>query len=167
MYEPDTILKLKEQRDPDEHGNAFPYNLVKVIGASPVVHSGQAQEWVGAQGQGVMIQPCGDGFGATLDEPFGKLQQIYDVESVPVHEIEVQKIIVKTPAQMGPSPEEVFAALAEPSDNEGGRRWVPEAQRVSPLPDERPKATASPLDKATPAAPVVVEDVPPVGAEVE
>lgn len=170
MYEPETILTLKEQREPDADGNEFPYNRVKVIGNSVVSHSGQASEWVGANGQGVMIQPAGEGFGATLDEPYGKLQQIYDVESVPVHEIEVQKIVVRTQNQ-GKSPEEVFAELAQPSPNEQGRRWMPEEQRVSPLGEDPADKPRGPLDvPATPAKPKAVapaDDVPAVGELVE
>lgn len=146
MYEPGTILALKEPRDDDQDGNEFPYNRVSVIGASPVIHSGIKSEWVGALEQGVVVSPLSS-FAANIDEPLGKLQQLYKVESVPEHEIEVQKIVVKTAAQMGPTPEEVFADLAEDSPNEGGRRWVPEDQRVSPIGEDPRPVSGSPLDE--------------------
>ena len=128
MYAPGTILKLKEQREPTEKLDRdtgepvlrgpkgrekpvmleFPYNRVKVIGRSPVSY---ANDWTGIDAQGVIIMPLTD-FAGNLDEPFGKLQQLYEVESIPEVEVpkEVKvKIIDANTNQAGPTPEEVFA----------------------------------------------------------
>ena len=111
MYEPKTILKLKKTRGTEN--KPFPYDRVEVVGQSPVNHGAQASEWVGAAGQGVVITPL-DGFGSTLDEPYGKLQSIYDVESLPPDEIIAApvKVIRSNSGSAGPSPEEVFAGEA-------------------------------------------------------
>lgn len=119
MYEPDTILKLKEPRsvgEPDsEDYEAFPYDVVKVVGPSPINHGGPQSEWIGSEGSGVIITPI-NGFGSTLDEPFGKLQSLYEVESIPEREIELgAPVKVITPGTAGPTPEEVFAKEA-PAD---------------------------------------------------
>lgn len=125
MYEPGTILELKEPR-PDEEIPArkdpdtgrtrpkqklpFPYNRVRVLGQSPVDHSGGAAgTWSGAAARGVLIEPL-SGFSANLDEPLGKLQKIYKVVETPKREVEVAPIRV-IPAHTdaaGPTPEEVF-----------------------------------------------------------
>lgn len=154
MYEPGTILELKEQRPNDEETNEpFPYNRVRVIGESPINHSAGAEsEWEGAAGAGVLLA-AESNFGATLDEPLGKLQAIYDVVSVPetlVDQTPQIRVIQSTTASAGPTPEEVFAKEA-PSDPDAPRRpgdikRAKEAAAASPLEDPRPKRNASPLD---------------------
>lgn len=142
MYAKDTILKLKEQREPDK-GVEFPYNRVRVVGESPVSHGGTT-EWSGRAASGVIIEPIAS-FGGNLDEPFGKLQQLYDVESLPeAREADIQpkiRVVNSATAEAGPTPEEVFAAAApgEPS---------PRAKRAakSPLGDPKPPSS-DPLDK--------------------
>ena len=123
MYERDTILVLKEQRDADpETGEAFAYNRVRVVGESPVAHTHKG-EWEGADARGVIIQPVTN-FGSNLDEPFGKLRELYSVESIPEVVVPVQqtvKIVNATTAQAGPTPEEVFAAEAPGTPPEEGQ----------------------------------------------
>jgi hypothetical protein len=126
VYKPDTILALKEPRtEYDEDGavvgEAFPYDRVRVIGQSPVNHATIATEWTGANGQGVIVEPLTE-FGANLDEPFGRLQELYVVESLP---------------EPGPSPEQVFADEAEKEghDSRRARRFIPQA---SPLVETPP-----------------------------
>lgn len=138
MYAPDTILVLKEPRTvgtpaspdydpknpkaggtpPSKDYAPFAYDRVRVIGESPIQHSGGARsEWVGAGARGVMIEPLTH-FGANLDEPLGRLQSLYDIESEPIIEVPVmQTVRVIQPGQAGPTPEEVFAehAKANPS----------------------------------------------------
>lgn len=113
MYAPDTILRLREPREPGTAAAA--YNRVRVIGESPIMHSGPGNmesAWVGAAARGVLIEPI-ESFGANLDKPLGELQELFEVESEPVLEIPVvQPIRVVQPADRGPSPEEVFAAEA-------------------------------------------------------
>lgn len=114
MYAPDTILTLKQPHEPDEEtGEAFPYNRVRVIGRSPVSHADKGK-WTGADAEGVVIVPLTN-FGATLDEPFGKLTTLYDVAELPVKEVVTEqrvRIIDSSTADAGPTPEEVFAVQA-------------------------------------------------------
>lgn len=151
MYEQDTILELKEQREPDpETGEEFPYNRVKVVGPSPINHGIANAEWEGASGAGVIITPLTN-FGSTLDEPFGKLQALYNVVEIPVREVEpVQKIriIDSSTAAAGETPEEVFAKEAPGVPPEEGQRRG--RTPVSPLEDPRPKAKDGPLGPVTP-----------------
>lgn len=156
MYEPETILELKNPRDPDdETGEEFPYNRVRVIGQSPVDHGGaRGGDWSGAAGQGVIIAPVTN-FGSNLDEPLGKLQSLYNVVSVPETIIEAPqvRVINSSSAAAGPTPEEVIAAEApgEPSvDGERVRTPIGE----SPLEDPRVPVSSSPLDAPHPEATV-------------
>lgn len=92
------------------------------MGESPVSHAHKG-DWEGADARGVIIVPLSN-FGGTLDEPFGKLKQIYDVESIPTHEAPVEvpvKVINATSASAGPTPEEVFAQKAPGVSKEEGR----------------------------------------------
>lgn len=147
MYEPDTILALKEQRDPDpETLEKFPYNRVRVIGPSPVSHADKG-DWKGVDAQGVIVVPLTN-FGSTLDEPFGKLREIYDVEEIPVRETEVVqkvRVINANTAAAGPTPEEIFAREAPGAPPEEGQTRA----RTSPLGDPGGPAEADgPLGKA-------------------
>lgn len=141
MYEPGTTLVRKDPKDEDHP--AYPYNRVRVIGASPVSHSGSTEQWEGAGAAGVLIEPL-TSFGGNLDEPFGKLQAIYDVESIPDNTVEAPTIrqYDATTSAAGPTPEEVFAAEAP------GRPRRKGADRFrSPLEDPRP--SGDPLDVLT------------------
>lgn len=88
MYSPDTVLALKEPKSQPETkkgaGDAvvFPYDRVRVIGPSPIAYGGGASEWEGVNARGVIIAPLTE-FAGNLDEPFGRLQRLYDVESEP------------------------------------------------------------------------------------
>jgi hypothetical protein len=147
MYEPNTILTLKEQRDPDEETNEpFAYNEVRVVGESPVSHADKG-DWTGTDARGVIIVPLTN-FGGTLDEPFGKLREIYDVTSVPEVEVDVvQKIRVvnATSAQAGPTPEEVFAAQAPgvaPEEGQVRGRTLPLGEPGGPADADGPLGQA-------------------------
>lgn len=162
MYESNTILELKEPRpdvkipkkeDPDTgrvrpaHTLPFPYNKVRVIGRSPVDHSGGAQgTWSGAAATGVIIEPL-SGFASTLDEPFGKLQKLYKVIEVPSNEVEVVPIRVirsDLTTSAGPTPEDVFAEKAPGKPPEEGQ--IRARTGVSPLGEvEADNAPRSPL----------------------
>jgi hypothetical protein len=145
MYERNTILTLKQPRDPDPETNEeFPYNRVRVVGPSPISHGG-AGEWEGVNAAGVIITPESN-FGATLDEPYGKLVALYDVSEIPEPlEIEAPKIRVinSTSQSAGPTPEEQFAVLAPGVAPEEGQRRG--RTRPSPLDDPRPAASDGPL----------------------
>lgn len=147
MYEPETILTLNKPREADpETGEAFPYNRVRVIGQSPVSHADKG-DWRGADAAGVIIVPMTN-FGSTLDEPFGKLREMYSVESVPETVIEVApkiRVVNATTAQAGPTPEEIFAREAPGTPPEEGQRRA----RTSPLGDPGgPADAAGPLGDA-------------------
>lgn len=125
MYESDTILALKEQRPNDpETDEPFAYNEVKVIGESPVSHADKG-DWTGDDARGVIIVPLSN-FGGTLDEPFGKLRQIYDVKSAPVVEVGVEpKIRVYDGTKSSPdrpTPEQVFQTEAPGVAPEPGQK---------------------------------------------
>lgn len=150
MYKPGTILTLKSQKDPDpETGQEFAYNTVEVIGQSPIDHgtTRPTGQWQGANGAGVIIKPLSS-FDANLDEPYGKLMQLYKVVSIPEPAEIVREVRIKvnTPEDLGPTPEEVFAKL--PHDPDAPRR--PET-KASPLPEPTPvpgENGASPLGDA-------------------
>jgi len=138
VYKPETILKLKNPRGENEEGEPFAYDRVRVVGQSPVNHADITSEWVGANGQGVVLEPL-SAFGANLDEPYGRVLELYEVESLPdatVMTAESQIKIVE-PGDLGPSPEEVFSndAAAEGVDSRRAkpRRFIP-----SPLVDTPP-----------------------------
>ena len=165
MYEPGTILELKEQRPPttvegpeveiiDKNGKPtgkfkreqveqpFPYNRVRVLGPSPIVYSRQRgseapdrEPYVGPDAQGVIIQPE-SAFAMTLDEPYGKLRRLYDITELPEIVVEQPRVVV----HRGPS------ALPGPTPEEVFSGSSPEpvdAPRTakapsSPLEDPRP-----------------------------
>lgn len=146
MYAAGTILALREQREPDEETKEpFPYNRVEVVGRSPVAHA--RGDWEGEDAQGVIIKPLTN-FGGVLDEPFGKVREIYEVESEPEIEYEVvQKIRVvdATSRQAGPTPEDVFAEQAPGKAPEEGQTRA----RTSPLGEPGgPKGSDGPLGPA-------------------
>ena len=142
MYKPDTILALKNPRtEYDEAGEiigeAFPYDRVRVIGQSPVHHATIASEWTGSNGQGVIVEPLTD-FGANLDEPYGRLQELYSVESLPEPVIyRGTEVEVLEPEDLGPSPEQVFADEAE-KEGKDSRRAKPRRFLPSPLVETPP-----------------------------
>lgn len=113
MYEPGTILALKEPKSTEDA--VFPYDTVRVVGQSPINHGASIGSWEGADGQGVIVQPNTE-FGSTLDEPYGKLRALYNVESIPEVVIEAPQIRVVSSAssQAGKTPEEAFEEVAGP-----------------------------------------------------
>jgi len=150
MYQPGTILELKQQREPDEEtGEEFPYNRVEVVGPSPIDHgAARGGDWSGTDAAGVIIRPLTN-FGGNLDEPLGKLQAIYTVESVPEVEVDLNpkvRVINSTSAAAGPTPEEVFAQEAPGVPPEEGQARGRTPIGESPLEDTRKPASSSPLD---------------------
>jgi hypothetical protein len=141
MFKSGTILELKDPREPSQLTDPytgqprfekkrnprtgeetelkdkpvmrpFPYNKVEVIGPSPI--TADRGEWQGADAAGVIIRPLSD-FAGNLDEPVGKLKQLYTVVSVPEDVVPVERTIKVIDAhtnQAGESPEEVFAREA-------------------------------------------------------
>lgn len=157
MYEPGTILTLKEPRsvgeptlengDPNPDYEEFPYDRVRVLGTSPINHGLTQSEWQGAEGTGIIIEPL-HGFGSNVDEPQGRIQSLYEVESIPEREIDVgAPVKVTTQATAGPSPEEVFAAEA-PADKAHTSK---DGERVR-SPFDAPSTTTAVTEEAKPAA---------------
>ena len=147
MYQPETIL-AKTEPFADDHP-AQPYNRVKVIGQSPINHGLTDAQWEGAQGQGVIVQPL-DGFGATLDEPYGKLRDLYEVEDVPEMVAETQATVrVIQQDQAGDSPEDQFRAAAK----ERGDETSQDGKRVrTPPPSPLDAVPETPEEAAEKAA---------------
>lgn len=159
MYQPDTILKLKEPRSTDDE--PFPYDRVRVIGQSPVDHGMRSSQWQGNNGQGVIVTPL-EGFASTIDEPYGKLQRLYDVEEVPVVEVPVAATVkIRAREEAGPSPEDVFASVASDEDAARAKRKAP-APPVSPLDGEIQGVDVPPED--SPLGDTAADDL---GAPVE
>lgn len=160
MYKPETILTLKNQKDPDpETGEEFPYNRVKVVGPSPV-GGGPGTKWEGADAHGVIITPL-SAFGSVLDEPFGKLRSLYEVTELPPPDEIVRevRIPVLQPEDLGPTPEQFFAEHA-PGDPDAPRR---PSHAISPLEEPEPapgESDYSPLGKNEPSTPKVEEPAP-------
>lgn len=129
MYAPKTVLRLKQPKSTDD--TPFAYDEVEVVGASPLNHAAIDSEWTNAtNGQGVIIRPLTE-FDRTLDEPYGRIQELYDVVSVPETVTPTPrdiKVIDSASASAGPTPEEVFAA----ETGEQPRRPKPVKKR-SPL----------------------------------
>jgi hypothetical protein len=146
VYKPDTILTLKNPRteyddDGAVIGEAFPYDRVRVIGQSPVNHATIASEWTGSNGQGVIVEPLTE-FGANLDEPFGRLQELYTVESLPEPAIfRGAQVEILEPGDVGPSPEQVFADETE-KEGKDSRRVKPRRFLPSPLVETPPDPEA-------------------------
>lgn len=150
MYEPNTVLTLKNPRDPDpETGEEFPYNEVRVVGPSPVSYAAHG-EWEGVNAAGVIVTPLAN-FGSTLDEPYGKLVALYDVTEIPVIEVDVVpqiRVINSTSQSAGPTPEERFATEAPGVAPEPGQ--IRGRTPRSPLDDPRPKPSDGPLGPVDP-----------------
>lgn len=144
MYEPDTILKLKEPRSTED--TPFAYDQVKVLGQSPINYA-KTSEWAGAAAQGVIIAPLTE-FDRTLEEPYGKLQALYVVESIPTHEAPAAvpvKVINSTSGSAGPTPEEQFAETAPGIPPEPGQRRGRTSRAEQPSPLDAPVPSESPL----------------------
>jgi hypothetical protein len=148
MYADNTILTLKVPHDPDpETDEEFAYNRVKVIGRSPISHAHKGK-WTGAEAEGVILSPLSN-FGGTLDEPFGKCVQLYDVESIPERTINVAqpiRVIDAQSGEAGPTPEEVFAREAPgvaPADGQIRGRTSPLGEPGGPATADGPLGTVS------------------------
>lgn len=113
---------MKVQREPDpETGEEFAYNTVEVINASPISAHTKGN-YTGPDAVGVIVVGTSN-FGATLDEPFGLLRELYEVVSIPVHEAPANpvRVVNATSAAAGPTPEEVFQKEAPGKAPEEGQ----------------------------------------------
>lgn len=113
-YQQGTVLARKEpfeEPEDDTSPDQTPYNEVVVIGSSPVQANVRAEEWAGQQGDNISVRPAS--FGEVVDLPQGRLEQEYQIVSVP----EVEKNLTHTIEQIqpGPSPEDNFRTEASES----------------------------------------------------
>jgi hypothetical protein len=152
MFKSGTILELKEPREPSQATDpytgeprfekkrdprtgeekilkdkpvmrAFPYNKVEVIGPSPIHHGGESK-WTGPDSAGVIVRPLTD-FAGNIDEPVGKIKQLYNVVSVPEDVVPVEqtiRVINSSTNQAGETPEEVFTREAPGKASPDGKR---------------------------------------------
>lgn len=132
MYDPGTILTLKEPRGTKDE--PFPYDRVKVIGASPVNHADASSEWAGNNGQGVLVTPLA-GFGANLDEPFGRLRELYEVESIPERKLAAPVGAIQAAEYDPKTPEEIFE-----NEQGGPERVKAPKKKPSPLVEAKTEA---------------------------
>ena len=150
MYAADTILELKVPREADpETKEEFAYNRVKVVGPSPVAHADKG-DWTGGDAAGVIIVPLTN-FGGTLDEPFGKLRELYNVAEMPPEKVQawppppqpIRRIDAHS-AEAGRTPEEIFAAEApgKPDANHPNRARSPLGEPGGPAAADGPLGPA-------------------------
>lgn len=139
MYVQNSILVRKEQVESDKDP-AFAYNRVRVIGPSTVTWTQIEGDWTATGGNaGVNIEPLTE-FAGVIDEPYGKLRALYDVESEPEIITEVTTTIRKYDAlSAGPTPEEVFAKEAP------GTPTKKKPAEKSPLKAKSPAPARTPL----------------------
>lgn len=154
MYQPDTILALKEPRTKGTEGEKdyepFAYDRVRVVGQSPINHGLASAEWSGPDGQGVIVQPI-TSFGSTLDEPIGKLRLLYEVESLPEENLIPReakvRIIDASTSAAGQTPEEVFAEEAPGEKSKDGKRGRTPLENSPLTVPEQEVPSASPLGR--------------------
>lgn len=112
MFEPGTILRLREPQGTEDA--PYPYDLVKVVGQSPIQHStrrkeGEESPFAGQDAVGFIVQPAGDSFGPTLDKPYGELAEKYEIEEYPTDPITGEELKPENNPRNLPSPEQVFS----------------------------------------------------------
>jgi hypothetical protein len=108
MYEPGTILALKEPQSTDD--KPYAYDRVEVVGQSPIQHnSSSGSPWAGPDATGYVIRPLEE-HAPTLDKPYGELDQLYDVEAYPTDPITQQPITPENNPRNLPSPMQVLRA---------------------------------------------------------
>lgn len=151
MFTRNTILVLKEPKSTPEA--VFPYDRVRVLGPSPVTNSSLTGEWEGSDAALVIIEPVTQ-FEMNLQEPYGRLRRLYDVESEPEavdQNIRVEVIPANT-RQAGLTPEEAFDAQREggPPAPRSAAESQRAAQNIDPLDaldtNDPARAPKSPLD---------------------
>jgi len=135
-YEEFQLLLNEKPEDEPDPGEEFPYNRVRVVGPSPIIHGEGSPhaDYAGGDAQGVIIQPL-TGFDSNVDYPFGFIRSKYTVESLPevadpratVYGLPREYTRVDLDKTGLPSPEEVFAVKAP------GKPAPPKADSIDPL----------------------------------
>jgi hypothetical protein len=126
MYEPGTILTLKEPQSTDD--KTYAYDRVQVVGQSPVQHvSSSGSSWAGPDATGYIIRPL-DEHAPTLDKPYGELERVYEIESYPIDPITQQPITPENNPRNVPSPMQVLRAAEEGRELPQQRKPLPSVQ---------------------------------------
>lgn len=113
MYEPGTILQLREPQSTDDV--IYPYDRVIVVGQSPIQHSTSSETpWAGLDAIGCVIRPLQD-HAPTLDKPYGELEQLYDIESWPLDPITQEPLKPENNPRNVPSPLQLLRQAEEES----------------------------------------------------
>jgi hypothetical protein len=120
MFAPGTILRLRDPQSTDE--KPYPYDLVEVVGQSPVQHATSGDSpWAGPDAFGYIIRPVAN-FAPTLDKPYGELNDLYEVEEYPTDEVTGQPITPENNPQNLPSPEQLLRKAAQEQQAEAKKR---------------------------------------------
>lgn len=126
MYEPGTVLTLREPQSTDDA--PYPYDRVVVVGQSPVQHATASNTaWAGPDATGWIIRPL-DEHAATIDKPYGELEQMYEVESYPLDPITQQPITPESTPR-GPSPLQFLRRSEEGGERPARRAPLPSTQK--------------------------------------
>lgn len=134
MYEPGTVLALREPQSTDD--SVYPYDRVKVVGQSPVQHAtASGSVWAGADATGFIITPLTD-FAPTVDKPLGQLMELYEVEEYPEDPITGQPITPENNPRNAPSPEQILARAAADQPPRPTRERTPHVQADALSPEQ-------------------------------
>lgn len=147
MYARGTILTIKDEDSLPATASA--YYRVEVVGQSPIQHAQDVNgvRYSGGDAVGVIIKPAGEEFDSTIDEPYGKLRDLYDVDTVPEF---VPNVLNPQQAPAKPSPEDVFKAAREdkPAKAPKRTRRTPDARTPE---DQIAGTPATPTEGVKPA----------------
>jgi hypothetical protein len=134
MFSPGTILRLRDPQSTDD--KPYPYDLVKVVGQSPVQHStGGDSPWAGPDAFGYIISPV-DAFGPTLDKPYGELNDLYEVDEYPTDAVTGQPITPENNPQNRPTPEQILRKASDEQAAVKKRESVPSLQENGKTPEQ-------------------------------
>jgi hypothetical protein len=146
MFEPNTVLRLREPEGTEEEPH--PYDRVVVVGQSPVQHATESgSPWAGADATGFIIRPL-DGFDATLDKPLGLLDELYEVESYPTDPITGEPLRPENNPRNAPSPEQALAKAARDQAAD-----APKPRDPSPSLQDNARSPEQVLKRANPPKP--------------
>lgn len=146
MYEPGTILQLRELQSTDD--KVYPYDRVKVVGQSPVQHvSSSGSAWAGADATGYIITPLEE-FAPTLDKPYGQLEELYEIEAWPTDPVTGEPLTPEANPRNVPTPEQILRKAAAEQPAPEPRKPAPSVQHNAKSPEQVLREASGP----TPAA---------------
>lgn len=125
MFEPGTVLRLREPEGTDDKPAA--YDRVQVVGQSPVQHATASETaWAGPDAVGFILRPLGE-FAPTVDKPLGQLNELYEIESYPTDPATGQPLTPESNPRNRPSPEQLLRRASEEAAAEAAREPRPKA----------------------------------------